>query len=85
MSFAFHYTENNCGVEDNIVINITNSDINLTELFLNFVELTRMAGYAAGSWEKVIADAYKYCIKHEEAPADYTVYDWAIDCRFGED
>ena len=85
MSFVFYYTEDNGNIGDTSVINITDPDINLTQLFLNFAELTRMAGFAAGSWEKVIADAYKYCVKHKDAPANYTLYDWATDCRFGED
>lgn len=84
MAFIFNYKENNGGIEDNTTINIVDPDVTLTQLFLNFVELTRIAGYATGSWEKLIKEAYAYCIKHEEAPQDYTVYDWAVDCRFEE-
>lgn len=56
-------------------------DCNLQQMFLNFVDMTRVMGFHSGSWEQVLEDAYKACVLKEDAPSHYTVYDYMNDCR----
>lgn len=61
-----------------IEINV-DKEANLAQHFIAFVELTRMAGFQAGSWEYLIDEIYGYCILHVDAPEDYDIFQWASD------
>ena len=54
-------------------------DINLTQLFSYFIEMTRMMGYHEDSWANVIKEIYKYCVAHKDAAPNYSIYDYAMD------
>lgn len=54
-------------------------DADLRQYFLAFVEMTRIMGFYSKSWERVITEAYKYCVKHEDSFDDYDIYNWASD------
>ena len=60
-------------------ISIEEEDLNLRQLFSNFVEMTRIMGYQAGSWERLIDDLYGNCVLHVDSVESYDVFQYAID------
>lgn len=66
------------------IAKINDEEVNLRQLFLGFVEMTRIMGFQSGSWNNIIEKAYKYCILHEEACRDFDIYEWAV-CDINEE
>lgn len=66
---------------DNIFVSsdMGNEDTTLIELFARFIEMTRIMGYQAGSWERVIADYNEACKDTDWCLGDYDIFDWAMD------
>lgn len=75
MSLTMNYEMDNM----NCQIEVKQEDATLTEIFANFVEMTRIMQYCSGSWERIIEEIYKYCILHEDATKDYDIFEWAQD------
>lgn len=50
-------------------------DATLADVFAKFVNMTRIMGYQAGSWDKIIENLIKYEIDAE----DYSIFEWAYD------
>lgn len=51
---------------------LEDEDTNLREVVARLVELTRMIGYCAGSWEDIVKEL-------SDLPDDYNIFDWATD------
>lgn len=58
---------------------ITNEDIGLDELFGHFIRMTEMMGYQAGSWEKIINEAYGSCVINATTSEQYNIFDFGLD------
>lgn len=70
----------NCEVDNmNCQIEVKNEGATLTEVFANFVEMTRIMQYHPDSWKPIIEEIYKYCVLHEDATNDYDIFEWAQD------
>lgn len=83
--FTMIYEDDSDDIKEKIEMTLPHGEeFGLTTLFLNFVAMTEKIGYSDKSWNNVIRDAFKYCIVHEDAPDNYTVFQWADDCRYPE-
>lgn len=58
---------------------VTDEDITLSELFGHFIRITEMMGYQAGSWEKIIDEAYGDCVIHANSSKEYNIFDFGLD------
>ncbi len=68
-----NYKEQNFNNPIEITQHLNDEDMNLTSFFAFFVNMTRMIGYNADSWNKIRNELNK-CIDKE-----YNIYNWAID------
>ena len=60
-------------------ISIDEGEVNLRQLFSNFVEMTRIMGFQAESWERLIDDLYGSCVLHVDSAESYDVFLYALD------
>jgi len=83
MSFKMMY-ENEYEDSGNLKAMVeVNDDITLSNLFARFIDMTRIMGFHADSWETIIDDMYGSCVLHVDAAEDYNAYDWAQDVEDG--
>lgn len=78
MSLTMTYQADNIDCK----IEIKNEEATLTEVFANFVDMTRIMQYQPGSWEHIIDELYGYCVLHVNATKDYDIYEWACDAKY---
>lgn len=68
---AFYYNDNN---KTKVKIELDDENINLSQLFAEFVEFTRIMGYQPGSWENIIKELNQINFDQQ-----YTINDWVTD------
>lgn len=76
MRYESKYPEN---ITTTAEIVIANEDISLAELFGHFIRMTEMMGYQAGSWDKIIDEAYGRCAIHATTSDTYNIFDFGLD------
>lgn len=70
-NFTMFY-DNNDGLA---VASDVDEDATLTEIFARFIDMTRIMGYQAGSWDNIIKE-----LQTAEVNAkDYDIFEWAMD------
>lgn len=80
MTFKMTYSSDHRNVAPfHVEMNVC-EDANLRQMFLSFVEMTKIMGYNEKSWTKILKEGYQYCVLHEDALPDYNIFQWADDC-----
>lgn len=68
---SFHYNDND---KTKVNIEFDDENINLTQLFAEFVEFTRIMGYQPGSWKDIVKELSKIDFNQQ-----YDINGWATD------
>lgn len=81
--YTFKYKSDNPASNDRSKLMIkqnVSDDVNLEQLFAEFVNFTEMVGFNPDSWYTIINGAVKE-VERIETPGDYryTLFDWARD------
>ena len=77
--FKMTYDQDSTYNITHIEINIDDENATLNQLFMEFIDMTRIMGYHAESWAHIINDLYDAIILQIDAPEDYNIYEWIRD------